>query len=361
MKIVTALNNPEINLRLKKENAYEIIGKDIQYKEAILEILEKSSKIDLIIINYKLPGQIRLEDLINKIKEKNNKIKIIMLLKEKEKNKILYFKKLGIKEIHIIDKINYYNLLKILNNKGENKDIHFHKSNINLQNKKVKTFKNIILIQNNEVRKEEIVIELILKYLITKNKKILLIKINNKYYKNNYNKIKTNISKYIKIINYNFKKYKNNYKEIENLLDNNKENFDFIFIQIETLKEFDFYKKIIKKVNCILFFMKSDITGITCAKRFIEKFKRDFLIQNIGLQIIEHKNGFYSISTKLLKKFFGTSLKKFSININKKERKKILKKISNIKLNLNIKRIILNIYKESILYKYKKVIKLKSL
>lgn len=355
MKIVTALNNPEINLRLKKENTYEIIGKDIQYKEAILEILEKNSKIDLIIINYKLPGQIRLEDLINKIKEKNNKIKIIMLLKEKEKNKISYFRKLGIKEIHIIDKINYYNLLKILNDKGENKDIHLHKSNINLQNKK---FKNIILIQNNEVRKEEIVIELILKYLITKNNKILLIKINTKHYKNNYNKIRTNISKYIKIINYNFKKYKNNYKEIENLLDNNKENFDFIFIQIETLKEFDFYKKIIKKINCVLFFMKSDITGITRAKRFIEKFKSDFLIQNIDLQIIEHKNGFYSISTKLLQKFFGTSLKKFSININKKERKKILKMISNIKLNLNIKRIILNIYKESILYKYKKVIKI---
>ena len=39
-KIITAINNPTLNEKLKKEEYIEIIGKDIQYKEAILEILE---------------------------------------------------------------------------------------------------------------------------------------------------------------------------------------------------------------------------------------------------------------------------------------------------------------------------------
>ena len=38
-KIITAINNPKLNEQLKKENKFEIIGKDIQYKEAIIEIL----------------------------------------------------------------------------------------------------------------------------------------------------------------------------------------------------------------------------------------------------------------------------------------------------------------------------------
>ena len=38
-KIITAINNPNLNEKLKQENNLEIICKDIQYKEAILEIL----------------------------------------------------------------------------------------------------------------------------------------------------------------------------------------------------------------------------------------------------------------------------------------------------------------------------------
>ena len=39
-KIMTAINNPKLNELLKNENYIEIIEKDIQYKEAIIEILE---------------------------------------------------------------------------------------------------------------------------------------------------------------------------------------------------------------------------------------------------------------------------------------------------------------------------------
>ena len=44
-KIITAINNPNLNERLNKEEYIEVIGKDIQYKEAILETLEKNKEI----------------------------------------------------------------------------------------------------------------------------------------------------------------------------------------------------------------------------------------------------------------------------------------------------------------------------
>ena len=79
MKIITAINNPKLNDELKNEKNIEIICKDIFYKEGILEILENEINIDYIIINSQLEGEIKLNKLIEKIIEKNEKIKIIFI------------------------------------------------------------------------------------------------------------------------------------------------------------------------------------------------------------------------------------------------------------------------------------------
>ena len=86
MKIITAINNPKLNDELKNEKNIEIICKDIFYKEGILEILENEINIDYIIINSQLEGEIKLNKLIEKIIEKNEKIKIIILIKKENKN-----------------------------------------------------------------------------------------------------------------------------------------------------------------------------------------------------------------------------------------------------------------------------------
>ena len=57
-KIITAINNPNLNNELKKEKYLRVIGRDLQYKEAILEMLE-INKIDIIIINENLQGKIK--------------------------------------------------------------------------------------------------------------------------------------------------------------------------------------------------------------------------------------------------------------------------------------------------------------
>lgn len=359
MKIVTALNNPEINIKLKKEKSYEIIGKDIQYKEAILEILEENNKIDLIIINYKLPGEINLEKLVNIIKEINKKIKIIILLTNKEKDKINFLRKKGIKNIQIIDKINYCSLLKILNNSTKNKKIINNEKHKNISNTVIDKLKKVILIKGSKLKDEEMIIKLLIKYFINKNKKVLLIKIKNKYLNNNYKNhekaknekinVKEKLDKQLNIINYSFKKYKN-YKikdniEIEKLIDKNKDDFDFIIIQIEKVKEEYFYEEIIKRVNNVLICIQSNINDIANVRYFIERFKSSFLKYDIDLQIIESKFSFYSVSTKILKNIFGISLKKFSINLNNKKNNIFFEKIINFKLNIKIRIIMFHLLK----------------
>ena len=88
IKIITAINNPNLNEELIKENNIKIIGRDIQYKEGILELLENNIEIDYIIVDEKLPGEIEINKLIEKIIEKNKKIKIIITIKKDNKNKI---------------------------------------------------------------------------------------------------------------------------------------------------------------------------------------------------------------------------------------------------------------------------------
>ncbi len=119
-KVITAINNPKLNEKLKKEKNFKVIGKDIQYKEAILEILEKNHLVDLIILSEKIPGQIKFEKLIEKIKIINKEIKIIFIL-EKENNeleKILL--KNNILDIYYNNKINLNELIKIINKKEIN-------------------------------------------------------------------------------------------------------------------------------------------------------------------------------------------------------------------------------------------------
>ena len=119
-KIITAINNPKLNEELKKETNFEIVGKDIQYKEAILEVLENVKTIDLIILSEKILGEIKIEELIKKIRLINEQIKIIVIL-EKENTEL---EKILIKN-HIIDiyfnnQINLKELIKIINKEEMN-------------------------------------------------------------------------------------------------------------------------------------------------------------------------------------------------------------------------------------------------
>lgn len=134
IKVLTAMNNPDFNDKLKKEKNIEIICKDIQYKDAIIELLNnKNSFVNIIIINQKIPGEINDEILIKKIKEINKKIKIIYILEKQNKNLEFELRKNNINYIYYKDEITIIKIIKIINKLNNNLKINkksFEKSKI---------------------------------------------------------------------------------------------------------------------------------------------------------------------------------------------------------------------------------------
>ena len=340
MKIITALNNAKLNEELKNEKNINLICKNIFYKEGILEILENEINIDYIILNNKLPGEIKLNNLIEKIIEKNEKIKIIILIKKENKNNFYKIKKGKINDnIEIIKDIKNKNIIRIFYtgeinlNKLKNyniQDINY-KNMLNERNKNDMKFKNnvILFLGERQVGKSSVIVE-ILKTIEDENAKILIMEtnkqdsdiknllkksntylkkfINNKKLKNKYKKI---YKKYICKKN-NLKIFKNLIKKINknidlisynklinlNIIKKLEKNYNYIFIEINLEKN----NKILNQINEKILIIKPDILGIKNAKKIIEKNK----INNYKL-IINNYNK-YSLDEKIIKNIFNKKI-----------------------------------------------------
>lgn len=341
IKIITAMNNPKINDELKNEKNIELICKDIFYKEGILEILENEININYIIINSELPGEIKLNNLIEKILEKNEKIKIIILIKKENKNNFYKIKndKKDIKNnnIEIIKDIKNKNIIRIFYNneikieqlKKYNQIKNNNENKKEINNKKLKS-KTIIFLGERQVGKSIIILG-ITKSLEKNNKKILLIELNKKesdllfmLSKNENNKENTNLKikeqkiKKYKKTNKNYF-YKKNIKIIQNLIVNINKNtdiisykkiinlniikklekkYDYIFIEIDSEKNNFKNKKLIKNIDKKILIIRSNILGIKNAKKIIDKNK----INRYKIIINNYNN--YSIDKNIIKNIF---------------------------------------------------------
>ncbi len=337
MKIITAINNPKLNDELKNEKNIEIICKDIFYKEGILEILENEINIDYIIINSQLEGEIKLNKLIEKIIEKNEKIKIIILIKKENKNNFYKLKNTKDNNIEIIKDIKNKNIIRIFYNEEINLD--------NLKNyKKTRDYnetklckkdiksecKKVMFLGDRQVGKS-MTIAILSKKLAQKNKKILIIemnknnsdlllilrkKISTKKIVNKKRKVK---NKFIKINKKYFNK-KNKLKIIKKLiikLDKNidiisykkiikintikklEKNYNYIFIEINLEKNNFKNNKIIKNINEKILIIRPNLLGIKNTKKIIEENK----INNF--KIIINNYNIYSVDEKIIENIFN--------------------------------------------------------
>ena len=189
-KIITALGNPLLNDKLKEEEDLKILTKDIQYQDGIFESLEKEHKIDYLILSEILLGEYKIENLIEKIKEKNNKIKIIVILenKKEEIENILYLK--GVKKIYYNNQVEIEEIISFIKNddKEENEKIKIElenlkeiliKNNISIESKNEKN--NLLELEDEKIKSEKLEKEKLKNEKGNKEKnKIKLIKNNNK-------------------------------------------------------------------------------------------------------------------------------------------------------------------------------------
>ena len=328
-KIVTAIAEENILKKMVRNKLIE--NKNILYREAIIDILKKDKKIEIIIISEKTPGEMNLINLVKNIKKINKKIKIIVILENKKMEETL--KKINIIDIYYNNIVSIYKLVENLKEK-RNKDINLKNKFINIiknifKYKQINSIKNknniICLFGEDRINKK--IIELIIeKKLIIKNKKIIIInlKINNKN-KTNKKIIKINKSK-----NSYYLITKESYKIKEKIIDKNiKEiiNINAILKNKNNLIKKRIIKKIINKYiknhYYIIFninFLKKKINKIPIQLKNINYMVFENNINNL-LKLYRYKNKNIYYKNNVSKYFYKIILKnKFKkikiININ---------------------------------------------
>lgn len=145
-KIITALQNEKVNQKLAENKEIKIMTNDIQYQEGIIEALEIDSNIDFIIFSELLPGEIKVEALVEKIKQKNKSIKMIIILENKKQELENYLLAKGNIFIFYNNEITIEQLLKVIE----------EKSNQEIIEQELLEIKKIIKKENNFLQEEKI-------------------------------------------------------------------------------------------------------------------------------------------------------------------------------------------------------------
>ena len=248
INILTSIGNPILNNELRKIKNFNIIKNDIKYENEILIEINKN-KIDYLIINEKIKSKNEFSEIIKNILIINSKIKIIIILKNKEIEKQITA--LNIYKIYYEDNFNLQKLKEDIYS-SNNKDF-----NNKVKIKKEKDNKVISVVGISQVGKTYFIIQL-LQYL--KNIKILIIDCDFKFKdiqiilnsKTNSNKVfKTNSE--IDLINIDNKKNKNQIKEELNKFKNN---YDLIIIDNNYNVFYNFF---LEKTNKIFSLINSYI------------------------------------------------------------------------------------------------------
>ena len=322
-KIITALNYPELNKALEKEKNLKIENKDIIYKEGILEILEIKKEIDNIIINYDLPGNITIDNLIQKIKKINSEIELIFILETKNIEKEEILKRNEIKNIYYNNEINTKQLIEIIQEKNQKNKKELEEEIIKLkkiiyenkkQEKKIKTtnekkcsnkrkkrgqnsihknkkIPNSVLIERKKKLSEISLPVQNIEYLKNTKKKILIVDLKLGYEDIHiafnktkiYNKIENKnfliyLNKKVKLLTGLSKIIKNNdEKEINKIIsivEKNAKKFDKIIIEILENNYLFLNEKIMEKIEKNIFIIENNIYDIKNTKNKIAKNKK---------------------------------------------------------------------------------------
>lgn len=368
MKILTAMGNPELNIKMQEYEEFEIISKDIQYKEGILEILEDKKEVDILILTNNILGELDFKELINKIIKIKNNLKIIVFLDKEDEKIEQYLNSKNIYKIYFLNKINFDLFIKdffknsqknnfkiaqeIQEFKGliyENKKIKENKK-LNLKNCKTK----IISITGNYNSGKTLFSYIFSNHISNKNYKVLIIDMN---LENNdldsilIRKVKKNLKNNLKILNFNFiiKKINNNLfcsinmKNELNKLNElevykikeifTKVNLDYDIILIDTQSNIKnlFIEKILKISDKIIFLSEENLFEVQKMEDNLEIISHDIKIKNDKIKVILNKTNEYKIldyDTKIIGRIPYNSL--YTKLINNNFEKNDLEKLNSI-------------------------------
>lgn len=335
MMILTALGNEIINKKIKENLNEEIFETDIQYQEALLEVIEENKDIRLLILSSILPGELNIYELINIIKYKNPYLEIIIIL-EKEDNKLEEFLiSKNINDIYYNNKITIGEILQKINNKKnkseklilENnlkKEKNINKKIINLINKiknKINKKNNIKYSKNNKkiisimgTKKSGKTIFSIILSLNIKNKKILLI--NMDFLKNDIKTIigkkndkKISIEKWknnlqiMQISKREFEEKKlNNKQKAKEFLDEISKDYNYVIIDIGDTNE---KENIIKNCDENIVLVEGNLLGLKETKEILRNLINEQKNRIDNIKIVFNKQTKFSVSRPILHTMFS--------------------------------------------------------
>lgn len=361
MKVITAIGIPEINEKLKNKDGYDVVGKDIQYQEGILEILEERDDIDTILISNNLPEEMNFNILISKIINLKEKIEIIVFLKEKDEIIEMFLNSKKIYKIYYLE--NYEMFFANLNSNMSNADISkniedfkkiiMEEKNNNFEEKRIasktKSFEIVNKLRKSKEQKyiseiknekksrgkvislsgvhgcgKSITSIILAKYLSKKNRVILIDFdiLNNsintilgiskspeisdinelqkgivKYEENFY--ILTAIDKFIK----NFDK--TNYYWVVDIFENLKHEFDYIIVDTEADTKTNKNSNIYANSNEIIYLIEPNLSEVKKSNLYLEKILKDFEIEASKINIIFNKSNKNKISDRVLSEIYS--------------------------------------------------------
>ena len=113
-KILTAIGDSSLNEYLNQLGKYEVIGKDVQYKEGVLEVLKEFNNIDILILSKILDGEIDIRELIKQIVKINDKLEIIVFIDEEDKEFRNFLIERGIYKIYKNNQIELDEFVNVL-------------------------------------------------------------------------------------------------------------------------------------------------------------------------------------------------------------------------------------------------------
>lgn len=343
-----------INQELRNKNINILCG-DILYKEGILEFLEKNSDVDYIVLNEDLTGNIKINELVDKIKLKNNKIRIILITKN-HNNQIKVFRK--------IEKIDKENIEDIILNKNSV----FNMKTIPINdffedNTKDGTVISILgpngvgksifsITFSNSIKDKKI---LIVDFDVFNNSLNNLLGIKNKKdygknlmksYQNNINindfivKIENNMD-YLLSMNLIFNsELQISSQRIRNIISKLKSKYDYIIIDTSAEGLIEYTKEIVKISDELIFISGANLLELKKSQKLLEIYTREWNVSKDKIKIIFNKYTKQSLDDEVLKQIFRSyeilgkiklsDYYDLAINKNKTNKREIQKEINHI-------------------------------
>ena len=341
MKIVTAIGIEKLYRRIKDEIPCEILCNDILYEDGIFECLENKNEIDCIIINSEKLLIENIKEFIKRIKEINKNILIIFLVKDKKEIK---YEDENVKYIAInnyvfkniekeILKTNY--IIKESDNRSNNKK----------EDLKIKENIKIISIAGNNGTGKSIFTANFAKAL---DKKILIVDfdfLNNSIHtifgvKKGKEKI-ININKKIDLISieemYCSNECKINFEKIIEIIDREKNNYEYIIIDTSSETFFDITRKIFEYSDCIIFLLEANLLELKKTMNLLKIYKENWNINNEKIKVVINKINKNSIDREINRKIFYENKIVGEIKYSKKYNDFINKNMKNIKYSIFLK------------------------